>query len=178
MYIPTAIGDLFNKLFEVLETLVTNIINGFKELLVFLFVPEQENLQAKIDNQMAKFGFVSEAQELFSSIKNMITEETEPPTINIDLSAVGSAFPYNIGTTAIVLDLSWYAPYKPVCDAIIVAFVYAVFILNLIRKITPELLNGSSGTPVNSDGGAYYINNSQPLIGMHDSKKGNGFTMK
>lgn len=133
-----------------LSNLGTSIVEGIQSAFEFLFIPDEENIKKKVDSQIAKFGFITEATTLFNNIRDLLKENPTPPTLSVDLSQVGDAFPYSLGNSAVALDFSWYAPYKETVDGIIVAFCYACFVLNLFRKIIPSLLNSTSSDPVTS----------------------------
>ncbi len=47
-----------------------------------------------------------------------------------------------------ILDLSWYAPYKPICDIIITAYCYIYFIWHLLRNL-PAIIHGDVSSPDN-----------------------------
>lgn len=50
---------------------------------------------------------------------------------------------------AYILDLNWYAPYKPVGDVIIIAFCWIMFIWRVLHDL-PNIISGGSGVTDNS----------------------------
>ena len=57
---------------------------------------------------------------------------------------------YNNEQKVIVLDFSWYAPYKTYGDLIITGFVYAFFLWRLFINL-PNITHGLGGSSINND---------------------------
>ena len=93
--------------------------------------------------------------------------DSSPGPVGSAAEASGSSFIYPViylhfgnstsdidyGGDVPAIDFSWYAPYKPIVDTLIVAFCWAVFILNIVRLI-PSIINGDSNNDkVDASGG-------------------------
>lgn len=72
------------------------------------------------------------------------------PKIPVHFSNSSSDYFRNI-EDAYIIDLSWYAPFKPVGDIIVVAFCWILFIWRVLHDL-PGIINGASGI---TDNGAY-----------------------
>lgn len=93
-----------------------------------------------------KFGFVS---TVFEIIEIIITgfgtgNEDEPPVVTMDLGNSTSKYNWG-GDGVVVLDLSWYAPYKPVVDVFLRAVLWAFFLWRLFVAM-PNIINGIAGS--------------------------------
>lgn len=116
-----------------------SILDGLKSL----FVPDLSYLNSTWEKFKEKVGFIGQAKNVVNDITNSIElNPLEPPSITIDLTKANSK--YDWGTNSIVLDLSWYVPYKPAVDFVIICFSYGFFFWNLFRKL-PDIINGISG---------------------------------
>lgn len=90
-----------------------------------------------------------EPSEHSNSHANIVyDEETGAPKIPVHFSNSTSEYFSNI-EDAYIIDMNWYAPYKPVGDMIVVAFCWILFIWRVIRDL-PGIINGTSGITDNS----------------------------
>lgn len=120
------------------DSIVSKIVSGIKAI----FVPDTSSFLEFFEKLKTKFNFLFEVKDLVSGMFDKLVYQTEPPSLSIDLTASNSK--YNWGTSAIVLDMSWYEPYKPVVDIFICAFIYGLFFWNLFRKAS-DIIMGVSG---------------------------------
>lgn len=65
---------------------------------------------------------------------------SEVPKIVIDLDNAESR--YNWGDSSYVLDMTWYARYKPTIDLIIIGFTYIGFFFLLYKRL-PDIIKGA-----------------------------------
>lgn len=88
-----------------------------------------------------RFDFVDSIKSLFAEMNSyLIDGSMQVPEITINFgNAEGK---YNYGGSAKVLDLSWYARYKPTVDKIIIAFTYIGFIFLLYKRL-PDIISGA-----------------------------------
>lgn len=63
------------------------------------------------------------------------------PSIVIDFSKAKSVYGYNYGGQTEVLDLSWYAEYKPTVDAILSGFLWLLFLWGVFKH-APGIIGG------------------------------------
>ncbi len=90
-----------------------------------------------------------EPSEHSSSHANIVyDEETGAPKIPVHFSNSSSEYFSNI-EDAYIIDMNWYAPFKPVGDVIVVAFCWIMFIWRVIRDL-PGIINGTSGITDNN----------------------------
>lgn len=132
----TPIGDFWAGLTDA-------IVNPLLEGIASIFVPSQDFLSAKVDAIRSEFSF---ADSIISTVdffgKGLQGVETKPPVIYIDLGA--STGDYNMGGRVVFMDLSWYEEFKPLGDALISAFLWAVFAWRVFMKL-PGLVSGMPG---------------------------------
>lgn len=136
----TLVGDTtWNKVLNAILSIPESILAGIKKL----FIPDLTYLEGTMENLKTKLGFITQARKIVEDITNGIElNPTAPPSISINLTNADSK--YNWGTEAICLDLSWYAPFKPAVDFLIICFCYGFFFWNLFRKL-PDIINGVAG---------------------------------
>lgn len=84
------------------------------------------------------FDFVDNVKNSVFEIYKAMTTTKEAPKFTLELN-----HEYLSGKT-VVLDLSWYAPYKTYGDTVICLFVYIAFIWHVF-KVAPGIISGSSG---------------------------------
>ena len=105
------------------------------------FVPDEGFLEEKINIVKEKFGFVDSIKTSWENITSLVINgQEEVPIIEIDLSHAEGK--YNYGEKVRVLDMTWYSRYKPVVDAIIIAFSYIGFVFLVIKRL-PDIVRGS-----------------------------------
>ena len=105
------------------------------------FVPDEDFLEEKINIVKEKFLFIDSIKTSWESISSLVINgQEEVPIIEIDLSHAEGK--YNYGEKVRVLDMTWYSRYKPVVDAIIIAFSYIGFVFLVIKRL-PEIVSGS-----------------------------------
>ena len=114
-----------------------------------LFVPTEDFLTVKVDALRSEFAFadsIVSAGELVGSTLQSL--ETEPPVIYIDLSSARGSFApggkYPLGGKEVFIDMSWYAEYKPVGDALLSALLWIAFIWRMFIKL-PGIISGMPG---------------------------------
>ena len=60
-----------------------------------------------------------------------------PPVITVNLAKSTS---YNLGDS-VIIDFSWYAPYKPTVDVLLAGIIWATFLWNIFKRL-PEIVSG------------------------------------
>ena len=98
----------------------------------------------------------TEDVEIVRSTRNVIVEEgliyfdniTGAPKIPVHFSNSTSEYFKDIGT-AYIIDMSWYAPFKPVGDVIVIAFCWLMFVWRVLHDL-PNIIQGGSGIIDNS----------------------------
>lgn len=138
-----SLGATLADVLEWIKSLPSAIVDGISSALTAIFVPSEDFVTVKLEAIKAKFPFVSSVIDTGKAIGSAFTGfYTEPPIIYAELhNATGS---YYYGDRAIILDLRWYAEYKPTVDILISAFLWAVFCWRTFIKI-PGIISGMPG---------------------------------
>lgn len=110
-----------------------------------VFVPSEDYLSDKMDYISQKFGFVTTMFEVVELIVEGFGtgNEQEPPVVTMNLGNATSKYFY--GGEVVVLDLSWYAPYKPVVDIFLRSVLWVFFLWRLYVAL-PNIINGIAGS--------------------------------
>lgn len=97
-----------------------------------------------MDSIKERFVFAESIIETVESITGAVSVASdEPPVIEINLGKAEGKYDY--GGSAVALDMSWFARYKPMTDAVISAILWAFFIWR-VYVLLPGIINGVSGT--------------------------------
>lgn len=130
-------GSIIEGVTTAFQSVGQFILDGIKNL----FLPSEGFFGDKIDGIKDKFSFVDSIKESYDDFLLVLEDTTdEVPKISINLSNVDSK--YNYGDTALALDMSWYADFKPFVDVIIIAFAYLGYMF-LVYKRLPDIINGA-----------------------------------
>ena len=140
--------------FEFLTEGVQNILDFLKDISLSIFQPVLDALkdaflvrdgyfESKISNLRQKYSFVDSILGFCLGIRDVcLGIGSEPPILYIDLAAAEGSV--NWGQRVVFVDLTWYSRYKPYGDAIISAFLWAMFSWRVLHMI-PGLINGTTG---------------------------------
>lgn len=149
------------KIFSFLNPLDKNFI-GYKfmdllsDLFTSLFVPDDDAFNQFTDIFNSKLGFVTNIQDDFKDIKALLsggevsTLSNTAPTLSFNINSK-----YYSGDLMII-DLSWYQPFKPFVDSILGSFMIIFLVVRLFIYL-PSIIQAS---------GAFGV------IGYMDSKGG------
>lgn len=121
---------------------VYKLIELLGDLLKFLFVPSEERVTALFDMVSSKFSFVDDIKFAVLSLQDLILNANGAPRLTINLGSTKYT-----EATSIVIDFSWYEPFKAYGDLVITGFVYANFLWRLFIK-SPGIVSGTSGSVV------------------------------
>lgn len=133
------------------------LIELLKDALQWLFVPSEERVTALYNTVNDKFSFITTIRTAGDSLKNSIENTGNAPKLKIRTFKTK----YTDEQEQVVLDFSWYAPYKAYGDAIITGFVYALFLWRLFISV-PNIIRGNAGV-VNDIESIKYSNNGKGL---------------
>lgn len=146
--VASNIIDLRDTLVEWLGSLVDRVLalptavwNLFLEGLQFLFIPSDGYFEEKITDTRERFLFVDGIINTAESLYDFFASNTfnTPPSFEVDLGNANSK--YNWGGKALVLDFSWYVPYKPTVDALLSGILWVVFVWNTYKGL-PSIISG------------------------------------
>lgn len=132
--------------FTGLDAIIAGAVAG---VLTDFFVPDQVATMAKLGAIQAYFQFKDDIIGAFDDLKIMIFGITPSPILKIPIGAETSKYNYGFGSY-IIIDISWYAPYKQFGDKIILAICWALFIWRLYIKL-PGIISGAEGSIVATD---------------------------
>lgn len=169
--IAEALTALLNFLASIIRT-IGGIVQSLLEGLVHLFVPSQEDwddINIQFETLTAPFGWIKEfiaegasniSLLLFGhnvtdfDIDIVIGEGGVDPDIVYDPTSGAPKIPVRFSNSsseyfsgiedAYIIDMSWYTPYKPVGDIIVVAFCWLMFIWRVFHDL-PGIINGATG---------------------------------
>lgn len=144
---------VFNFLGEILSYInplsenffVYKLIELLGELLKALFIPSEERLTAISNTVTSKFAFIDSIKEGINAIQNMLNNMGNSPVL--ESSNIESKY-YNGKLT--IIDMSWYAPFKPYGDVVITGFAYILFIWRLFVS-APNIVNGLGAQSIDND---------------------------
>lgn len=110
-------------------------------------MPSEDFITEKVESIKERFVFAESIMDTVDAISGSLSSGSAraaaaPPVIEINLGAANSKYDY--GSTAIALDLTWFAKYKPMTDAVISAILWAFFIWRVFVML-PGIINGSTG---------------------------------
>ena len=121
----------------------TTFWDTLKKTIASIFIPSQDYLTAKVDALASYFPFVAPIVTLARTISlGFDVAEPEPPIIYLHLEDTRGS--YNLGGTVPFIDMSWYAEYKPIGDALLSSLLWVVFIWRQFRQL-PGLISGMPG---------------------------------
>lgn len=137
---------LLTGISDILSGIASSIVEPIKTFLQWLFVPDTTQINAKFQEIRAKYGFVESIIETGEALGGVFSRSTmaeqEPPVIYIDFGAAETE--YTWGGKIKVLDLSWYARFKPSVDKILGSIMWVFFIWRVYVRL-PSIISGSSG---------------------------------
>lgn len=117
------------------------IIELMKDMLKNLFVPSEEKILMIKDTVTSKFDFIESIKLAINSIQDMFNNVGSAPKLTLNLGATK----YTEAGEYVILDLSWYAPFKVYGDLVLTGFIYLFFIWRLFVAI-PGIITGTSSS--------------------------------
>ena len=130
-----------------LMDIISSAVNG---VMTDLFVPDEALAMEKVAEMEAYFKFKDGIISGVIDLKTMLYSITPSPILKIPIGKPTSKN-YNYGTgNYIIIDVSWYAPYKQLGDKIILAIAWALFLWHMFIKL-PGIISGTEGSIVSMD---------------------------
>lgn len=107
-------------------------------------MPEGDFIKDKVSYLRSKFGIIDSVSGTVSVLGDFFDTVSDgvPPKIEMHLNKAESE--YNYGDTAVALDMSWYARYKPTVDVILSSMIWLFFVWRVFVKL-PSIIGGFSG---------------------------------
>ncbi len=133
--------------FTGLEGIISRAVQG---VLTDVFVPNEVATLEKVGEMQEYFKFKDDVITAVDDLKTMLFGITPSPILKIPIGKTTSK-KYNYGTgNYIIIDVSWYAPYKQFGDKVILAIVWALFLWRLFLKL-PGIISGTEGSIMAAD---------------------------
>lgn len=133
--------------FTGLEGIISRAVQG---VLTDVFVPNEVATLEKVGEMQEYFKFKDDVITAVDDLKTMLFGITPSPILKIPIGKTTSK-KYNYGTgNYIVIDVSWYAPYKQFGDKVILAIAWALFLWRLFLKL-PGIISGTEGSIMAAD---------------------------
>ena len=130
-----------------LEGTISKAVEG---VLTDVFVPDEALTLEKIGEMQEYFEFKDDIIAAVDDLKTMIFGITPSPILKIPVGKTTSK-KYDYGTgNYIIIDVSWYAPYKQFGDKVILAIVWALFLWRMFLKL-PGIISGTEGSIMAAD---------------------------
>lgn len=143
------ISDFRTSVNQALLDLPEKIFTPVRDFLTDFFVPDQELFDQRVQHLHDKISWVTEFTEFGSRITELLSEASgnKAPVIRIKLSRDDDSI-WNAND--IVIDFSWYEPYKPAVDAILGGMLWLSFLWNIFRRL-PDIISGAGMVTVYSE---------------------------
>lgn len=107
------------------------------------FVPSDGFFEEKVNDLCDEYAFAGSIAATAKDMKSFLMNlGSVPPVIRINLGAATGD--YNYGGDMVLVDFSFYEPYKPQMDAILSAFLWLWFCWRVILNL-PGIISGASG---------------------------------
>lgn len=142
------IKNMLLKLAELwleINSLPQRIQEKVRELFEYFFIPDEEVTNQRLDQIRQKFAFIDtlagNGEAIMDFLKN--ASGSKAPVITISLGSYAGSF--NYGSGSVVIDFSWYEPYKPMVDNIMAGIIWVVWLWHMYKRI-PDIIAGNSMT--------------------------------
>ena len=126
----SSVTGLFDNLLEKLVELFNFLITRIREVLIYLYVPEDNIWLELKDKILEKFPFITQVSQIVSAFMNIDGSKEQP---NFSITYYGS--------TVKIIDFSLFEDYIPVVQVIIIAIAWGSFIFRLYKRI-PSIIGG------------------------------------
>ncbi len=134
-----AIESIPSTIVDAILSIPNLILEGIRDI----FVPSEDFLTAKVDALRANFGFVDSIIDTGQALGDaLLTPAGEPPVIYVELNQAEGSIDW--GDRAVILDMSFYEPYKATGDTLMGAFLWAAFAWRMFVRL-PSLISGGTG---------------------------------
>ena len=90
-----------------------------------VFIPNEEKMKELIDQVYSRFEFIDGIKASITSLEDVLMGIKPAPSLSINIGETK----YTKAKTVKIIDLSWYAPYKGIGDAVLTGFIYIVKIM-------------------------------------------------
>lgn len=130
-----------------LDDVISKAVQG---VMTDVFIPNEAATLEKIGEMQQYFEFKDDIIKAVDDLRIMLFGITPSPILKIPIGKTTSK-KYNYGTgNYIIIDVSWYAPYKQFGDKVILAIVWALFLWHMFLKL-PGIISGTEGSIMAAD---------------------------
>ena len=128
---------------EAIAAIPAAIAEAITDVLVWAFVPSESYLDAEVTALCSEFPLADSCKNLITAFRDSLSGlGGEPPVIYIHLEDYEGS--YNIGGTVPILDMRWYARYKPTVDTLLSSLLWIFFIWRILVH-APNIISGVAG---------------------------------
>lgn len=106
-----------------------------------IFFPSPEKLDELFSLIRSRLEFIDGIKASITSLEDVLTGVKPAPSLSINIGATK----YTEARTVKIIDLSWYADYKGIGDAVLTGFIYVCFLWRLFINL-PAVINGVGGS--------------------------------
>lgn len=107
-------------------------------------IPSEGYMSNKLDELCNEFSFAASIADTGKDLKGFLTGlGSVPPVIKVNLGAATGGYDY--GGEVVLIDFSFYEPYKPQMDAILSAFLWLWFCWRVLLSL-PGIVSGMQGS--------------------------------
>lgn len=117
-----------------------NFFSDFGEEVKSWFIPSDDYFSNKYDEFVSKFPIIGTLVAFADELGDYINSTGEPPKISVDLGKAESK--YNYGSSAVGIDFSWYARYKPTVDNFLSVVIWFFYLFFLWQHL-PDVISGA-----------------------------------
>lgn len=133
------LAGFFKNVIDTILDIPKNIISGIETLLKFLFIPENGFFESHLQELRQRFSFADSFAKAFEYVISLFSNDSQAPSFHFDFSSVKTH--WNYGGSDVVVNMTWFEPWRDTVKDIISCFMWAVFIVNTYRDL-PNIING------------------------------------
>ena len=127
---------------QIIQNQSQNLSDSITDGIHSLFTPSDGFVDSKIEDLRENFTFADSIAATALDLRSFLTNlGSVPPVIRINLSAATGSYHY--GGDMVLIDFSFYEPYKPMMDSILSSFLWLWFVWRVILSL-PGIIGGSS----------------------------------
>lgn len=105
-----------------------------------VFIPNEEKMEEIVTKVREKFEFIEGIKTSITDLEDILSGLEPAPSLSINIGETK----YTNARTVKIIDLSWYAPFKGIGDAVLTGFIYISFLWSLFIH-APGFFSGASG---------------------------------
>lgn len=135
-----SLTDIFYAILTLPSNIALELLTALGSLLETLFIPDTVALEATLNEFGGKFPWIPKLFGYTKNIRGTLQSSTVPPAVYVDFRNSENSNYHPIGKVK-VLDVSWYAQYKPNFDLYMSGFLWLFFIWKVLKNL-PNIISG------------------------------------